>query len=123
MDSFVLDELAELRLTGFELDVEIGIHEFEIGVRQRVLVDIVLWVDAIVAASDDIAEVCDYDYLRLGIFELCRKRFNLQETLCREILTLCFSNAQVARAKVFVRKPDVYQDCESVGVVMQAARA
>jgi dihydroneopterin aldolase len=67
-------------------------------------------------SDDDIGQVLDYDFLRSGIARLVAARhYNLQETLCQEILQMCLANPQVTAARVSTEKPDVYPDCEGVG--------
>ena len=41
---------------------------------------------------------------------------HLQETLCDEILTKMLAHPLVMAARVSTEKPDVYPDCDSVGV-------
>ena len=44
------------------------------------------------------------------------RRFNLQETLAREIYALIAARAGVVNLRVSTRKPDIYEDCSGVGV-------
>jgi dihydroneopterin aldolase len=106
----VLDDLA--------LEVEIGFHEFEIGRPQRLLVTVEVWLDeAAFAGTDEVVDAWDYDFLRAGIVALTRgRRFNLQETLVREIYDLVAARRGVSALRVASRKPDVYPDCAGVGV-------
>jgi dihydroneopterin aldolase len=114
-----------IRLEGFRLPVSIGIHDFERAAPQIVVVDVELelaadWPDP----GDRIEHALDYDFLRDGIAALVRGRhFNLQETLCQEILALCLSRKGLARIKVSTRKPDVYPDCDGIGYEIDAAVA
>jgi dihydroneopterin aldolase len=106
----VLDDLA--------LEVEIGFHEFEIGRPQRLLIGVEVWLDEqSFAATDEVADAWDYDVLRGGIVALAHgRRFNLQETLVREIYDLVAARRGVTALRVTSRKPDVYPDCAGVGV-------
>lgn len=47
---------------------------------------------------------------------VARGHIQLQETLCDDILTVMLSHPKVMAARVSTQKPDVYPDCESVGV-------
>ena len=47
---------------------------------------------------------------------------NLQETLCDDILTRLLEHTGVMAARVSTRKPDVYPDCEAVGVEVFRAK-
>ncbi len=104
------------RLEGVKMDVEIGIHNYERGVKQRVLVDAVTVVNKAWDGSDDIATVIDYDYLLNGIKELESRQFDLQETLCGIILDIALEPDAVIAAQVTTRKPDAYPDAEAVGL-------
>ena len=104
------------RLEGVKLDVEIGIHAYERGVQQRVLVDVVTLVSKAWCGSDDISTVVDYDYILNGIKALEARQFDLQETLCGVILDIALEPAAVAAAQVTTRKVDAYADAEAVGL-------
>ena len=105
-------------LEDFELTLDIGFHDFEIGAPQRLLVTIEVWVEEAMFARTDAAESAwDYDFLRNEIAALARgRRFNLQETLAREIYALVAARRGVAALRVSTRKPDIYPDCGGVGV-------
>ena len=114
----------EIRLRDFVCEASIGIHDFERQARQRVLINVTLTLRDVPPARDDISEVLDYDFLRDEIRDLVRDRyFNLQETLCEEILKLCFRSPRVQQAEVYLQKPDVYPDCRSVGLYMTAEKS
>ena len=77
--------------------------------------------DAMPDPRDRIEDALDYDFIRAGIMAIVKNRhFNLQETLCQEILELCLARGGVRRVKVSTRKPDVYPDCRSIGFEMEA---
>jgi dihydroneopterin aldolase len=100
----------------FEVRCSIGVHPAEREGPQRVRVNIVLDVRP-GDGADDIARVLDYDFVRDGVARIAHSRhFNLQETLCEEIAQLCLSREEVLGVRVRTEKPDVYADCESVGV-------
>ena len=104
------------RLEGVKLNVEIGIHDYERGVRQRVLVDVVTVVDKNWSGADDISTVIDYDYILKGIKALEDRQFDLQETLCGEILEVALEPDAVIAAQVTTRKTDAYADAAAVGL-------
>lgn len=105
-------------LEGYCLDLDIGFHDFEIGQPQRLLVTIEAWVDAEFFSGDDQAgNAWDYDFLRSDIARLVRgRRFNLQETLAREIYDMVAARRGVQALRIKTRKPDIYPDCAGVGV-------
>lgn len=122
LDGLVPDRLAprtrKIVLEDFDLPVDIGFHDFEIGTPQRLLVTVEVWVDArSFSAGDEVATAWDYDFLRTEIGALARgRRFNLQETLVREIYDLVAARRGVTALRVVTRKPDIYPDCGGVGV-------
>ena len=110
-------------LRDYEVVASIGIHEFERKNPQRIIVDVSLEISGDAqkrSAEDRIETVLDYDFLRDCIRDIVIDRhFNLQETLCAEILEICLGPEAVVGARVSTRKPDVYPDCDSVGVEME----
>ena len=122
LDGLVPDRLKprtrKVALEDYALDLDIGFHEFEIGRPQRLLLTVEVWIDeAHFASGDDPAEAWDYDFLRSEIGALVRgRRFNLQETLVREVYDLVAARHGVSALRVRSRKPDIYPDCAGVGV-------
>ena len=105
-------------LEGYTLDVDIGFHDFEIGRPQRLTVTVEDWVDeASFAAADEVDRAWNYDFLRSEIGRLAAsRRFNLQETFARAVYELVAVRRGVTALRVATRKPDVYPDCDGVGV-------
>lgn len=122
LDGIVPQSLAprshRIFLEAFDLPVDIGFHDFEVGAPQRLLISVDVWVDADhFAAEDSAAAAWNYDFLRTEILRVTQgRRFNLQETLAREIYDLIAARRGVVRLRVSTRKPDVYADCKAVGV-------
>lgn len=105
-------------LQDFDLPVDIGFHDFEIGTPQRLLVSVEVFLEADAFASEDKASAAwNYDFLRTEIRRMAQgRRFNLQETLAREIYELIAARKGVTGLRVSTRKPDIYSDCAGVGV-------
>ena len=122
LDGLVPDRLRprsrKVVLDDFELTLDIGFHDFEIGRPQRLLVTVEVWVDeASFASSDSHESAWNYDFLRSEIASLVAgRRFNLQETVIREIYDLIAARRGVTALRVSTRKPDIYPDCAGVGV-------
>ena len=122
LDGIVPDALApksfRIFLQEFDLPVDIGFHDHEVGAPQRLFVSVDVWVDAKSFASEDSAAAAwNYDFLRTEIQRMCEgRRFNLQETLAREIYMLVAARHGVTGLTVSTRKPDIYPDCAGVGV-------
>ena len=105
-------------LSDYDVPVDIGFHDFEIGTPQRLLISVDVWVTAQAFALDDLAESAwNYDFLRTEIGRLATsRRYNLQETLVTAIYDLIAARAGVTALRVSARKPDIYPDCKAVGV-------
>jgi dihydroneopterin aldolase len=122
LEGLVPDRLApktrKIVLEDYSLPVDIGFHEFEVGNPQRLLLTVEVWVDeASFVTEDDASVAWNYDFLRTEIGALAaRRRFNLQETLVREIYDLVAARRGVTALRVRSRKPDIYPDCAGVGV-------
>jgi dihydroneopterin aldolase len=119
MNDSLLLNCRRLFLRGLDVLVHIGIHDFEQGRPQRVLIDVDLYVslEGSSPKDDRIDEVVDYDFIRAVIHErIARGHIGLQETLCDDVLTHLLEHTGVLAARVSTRKPDVYADCEAVGV-------
>jgi 7,8-dihydroneopterin aldolase/epimerase/oxygenase len=105
-------------LEDYQLQLDIGFHEFEIGNPQRLLLTVEVWVDEASFSSEDASDSAwNYDFLRTEVTTLIQgRRFNLQETLVREIYALVAARRGVTALRVSTRKPDIYPDCAGVGV-------
>jgi len=109
-------------LEGYDVPADIGFHDFEIGNPQRLIVTVEVWIDeASFAAADEVALAWDYDVLRTQIGALIAgRRFNLQETVVREIYDAVAARRGVTALRVATRKPDIYRDCSGVGVELSS---
>ena len=115
----LLRNCRRLFLRGLTVQAHIGIHDFELHSAQRIVIDVDLYVSfAGTSPHDDrIDEVVDYDFVRAVVHaRVAKGHINLQETLCDDILSHLLEHTGVMAARVSTRKPDVYPDCESVGV-------
>jgi dihydroneopterin aldolase len=108
----------KIMLENFDLLVDIGFHDFEIGTPQRLRVNIEVWLTAAAFPQcDTVAQAWDYDTLRTSVLALVvGRRFNLQETVAHEIYALIAARQGVKALRVSTRKPDIYPDCAAVGV-------
>jgi dihydroneopterin aldolase len=108
-----------LFLRNYTVNINIGVHEFEKRGEQRVLINVDLYIPLrnSTPLADDLSEVVDYDFIRRTIAErVARGHVHLQETLCDDVLALMLEHPLVKAARVSTEKPDVYPDCEAVGV-------
>ncbi len=114
-----LTQCRRLFLKNYEVNINIGVHEFEKKGEQRVLFNVELYVPLAMSTpvADDLAEVVDYDFMRQTIADrVAQGHIHLQETLCDDVLKTMLAHPKVMAALVSTQKPDVYPDCESVGV-------
>ena len=109
---------AKIHLDRLEVLTDIGFHEFEIGAPQRLLISVEVWLADVGAPAGDEAEhAWNYDHLRLEIERIAgARRFNLQETLAREIYDWVAARAGVKALRVTTAKPDVYPNATGVGI-------
>lgn len=107
-----------LFLRNYEININIGVHDFEKTGEQRVLINVDLYIPLALSTpeKDDLDEVVDYDFIRRSISErVSRGHIHLQETLCDDVLATMLQHPKVQAARVSTAKPDVYPDCEAVG--------
>ena len=115
-----------LFLRNHEVRIHIGVHDFEKQGEQRVLINVELFVPLAQSTpqADELHEVVDYDFVRRSIGErVARGHIHLQETLADDLLELMLAHPRVRAARVSTEKPDVYPDCDAVGVEVFGVRA
>ena len=119
----LMDELRRncrrLFLRRHEVQARIGAHDFEKGVTQRLWIDVDLYVplQQSTPSVDRLHEVVDYDFVRAEVAtRLAQGHVELQETLCDDLARRLLAHANVRAVRVATSKPDVYPDCEEVGV-------
>ena len=108
-----------LFLRNHEVQAHIGAHDFEKGVTQRLLINVELWVPLAQSTPslDRLSEVVDYDFVRTEVaLRLQQGHIELQETLCDDLADHLLAHPGVRAVRLSTRKPDVYPDCEAVGV-------
>lgn len=123
MNSFLihpaLSDCHHIFLRNFEIICNIDVHDFEKHGEQRVLFNVDLYIPLSDSKpkQDQLQEVVDYDFIR----DTIRKRvmqghIQLQETLCDDIAKLLVAHPKVKAVVISTQKPDVYPDCDTVGV-------
>ncbi len=114
-----LADCRRLFLKKYAVWINIGVHDFEKRGEQRVVINVDLYVPYAYSTPtrDKLDEVVDYDFIRRTIAQrLSRGHIHLQETLCNDVAALMLEHPSVRAVRVSTEKPDVYPDCESVGV-------
>ncbi|WP_343730610.1 dihydroneopterin aldolase [Duganella sp.] len=114
-----LNDCRRLFLRNYEVMINIGVYEFEKKGEQRLLINVDLYIPLAVSSPqhDQLEEVVDYDFIRNTIAaRMARGHVQLQETLCDDIVREMLAHPSVRAVRVSTMKPDVYPDCEGVGV-------
>ena len=114
-----LADCRRLFLRNYEVWINIGVHDFEKTGEQRVVINVELFVPLARSTprADDLREVLDYDFIRRSIGErVAAGHIHLQETLADDLLRVMLAHPHVRAARVSTEKPDVYPDCDAVGV-------
>lgn len=114
-----LTDCRRLFLRNYEVMINIGVHEFEKQGEQRVLINVDLYIPLALSTpkDDNLAEVVDYDFMRESIAKrMAQGHVQLQESLCDDVVAAMLAHPRVRAVRVSTMKPDVYPDCEGVGV-------
>ena len=114
-----LRDCRRLFLRNYEVMINIGVHDFETKAEQRVMINVDLYIplEQSTPKADQLSEVVDYDFMRETIANrIAKGHIHLQETLCDDVVKAMLTHPRVRAARVSTMKPDVYADCEGVGV-------
>ena len=114
-----LMDCRRLFLRNYAVNINIGVHDFEKRGEQRVLINVDLYIPLALSTpqADRLDEVVDYDFIRRSVEgRVQRGHIHLQETLADDLLKLMLDHPRVRAARVSTEKPDVYPDCDAVGV-------
>jgi dihydroneopterin aldolase len=114
-----LADCRRLFLRNYEVMINIGVHDFEKRGEQRVLINVDLYIPLAQSTpkSDQLEEVVDYDFMRETVSRrMAQGHVHLQETLCDDVARAMLAHPRVRAVRVSTMKPDVYPDCEGVGV-------
>ena len=114
-----LRDCRRLFLRNYEGMINIGVHDFEKKGEQRVLINVDLYIPLAQSTpkDDQLEEVVDYDFMRETIARrMAQGHVQLQETLCDDVVKAMLAHPRVRAVQVSTMKPDVYPDCEGVGI-------
>ena len=121
-----LMDCRRLFLRDYEVWINIGVHDFEKKGEQRVRINVDLYVPLALSTpqQDKLDEVLDYDFIRREIMaRVAMGHVHLQETLADDVLARMLAHPMVRAARVATEKPDVYPDCDAVGVEVFGIKA
>jgi len=114
-----LRDCRRLFLRNYEVMINIGVHDFEKKGEQRVLINVDLYIPLAESTpkADQLDEVVDYDFMRETVARrMAQGHVHLQETLVDDLVQALLAHPRVRAVGLSTMKPDVYPDCEGVGV-------
>ena len=114
-----LRDCRRLFLRNYEVMINIGVHDFEKKGEQRVLINVDLYIPLAESTptADQLDEVVDYDFMRETVAKrMAQGHVHLQETLVDDLVRALLDHPRVRAVGLSTMKPDVYPDCEGVGV-------
>jgi dihydroneopterin aldolase len=99
----------------------IGIYDWEREVKQRLEIDLEMWVDLRSAAkSDAIEDTLNYKSVAKRVLAFVEaSQYQLVEALAGEIARIVLEEFRVARVRVTVHKPGAIRHSRDVGVVVE----
>ena len=110
---------------GLQVEARVGIYEHEKQQVQRLIVSVDLTVrEERDGNEDQLEKVVCYETVVKRIKAICSQgHVNLIETIAERIAQDCLEDWRVLAARVCVEKPDVFDDCETVGIEIERLRA
>lgn len=111
-------------LTALTAEAIIGIYDWEREVRQRVEIDLEIWMDLTAAAtSDSIDDTLNYKAVAKRVLAFVQEsRFRLVEALAGEIARILLAEFPIERVRVTVHKPGAVRHSRDVGVMIERGR-
>lgn len=111
-------------LTALTAEAIIGIYDWEREVRQRVEIDLEIWMDlTAAAASDSIDDTLNYKAVAKRVLAFVQEsRFRLVEALAGEIARILLAEFPIERVRVTVHKPGAVRHSRDVGVIIERGR-
>lgn len=111
-------------ITALTTDAVIGIYDWERQIKQRLEIDLDMWMDLRAAGkSDAIEDTLNYKSVAKRVLALVEaSSFRLVEALAGEIARIVLEEFAVARVRVTVHKPGAIRHSRDVGVVIERGR-
>lgn len=111
-------------LRGLVREVEIGVHQHEHGVRQRLSFDVTVEVGRFPAGlADDFRKVVNYETFVHAIDRIAAgPRVQLVETFAERLAAACLEDARVVAVHVRIEKLDVLPGGAAFGVEITRGR-
>ena len=108
-------------ITALAAETVIGIYDWEREVKQRLEIDLEIWMDLRAAASSDaIEDTLNYKSVAKRVLAFVEaSRYRLVEALAGEIARIVLEEFKVARVRVTVHKPGAIRHSRDVGVIVE----
>jgi dihydroneopterin aldolase len=108
-------------ITALSAEAIIGIYDWEREVKQRLEIDLEIWMDLEAASgSDAIEDTLNYKAVAKRVLALVEgSRYRLVEALAGEIARVVLEEFKVPRVRVTVHKPGAIRHSRDVGVVIE----
>lgn len=111
-------------IEGLEVEVLIGIYDWERRIRQPLVFDLELAFDnRVPAASDAIADTLDYKAISRRIVALAQDSgHGLVETLAEQVAGVLLAEFPVRALRLKLSKPGAVRGARAVGVLIERTR-
>lgn len=108
-------------ITALTAEAVIGIYDWEREVKQRLEIDLEIWMDLRAAASSDaIEDTLNYKSVAKRVLAFVEASgYRLVEVLAGEIARIVLEEFKVARVRVTVHKPGAIRHSRDVGVIVE----
>lgn len=112
-------------IEGLTLYSLIGVYDFERHQKQRVIADLVLHADLTSAiTTDEVTNTVDYGKVAERLAELADgASFKLLEALGGAMIDMIFNEFSVDKLELTLRKPDILDNANSVGICFYRERS
>lgn len=101
---------------GIEVDMFVGICDFEYKTKQKVVVNVVAWGKP-KFKPENITECLDYSRICSLVHSWTnREHVDLVETLLQEVIAFCFEDNRIETVDIEILKPEVIPGTNHVGV-------
>lgn len=108
----------KIDLNDMRVSVRIGLHEKEKQAHQDILISISLYLELGDYLNDPKPNtILDYDVLYNKISRWSERPHTLLiESYLKELIDLCFEDPRVEKCEVSIKKPDIFENVQNVGV-------
>lgn len=100
------------------LQMSAGIYDHEKAAKQRVIINLEMSVEKThIDDQSSIDDVVSYEDIVVSIRDIAaRKHYELLEEFTEEISKVCLLDKRVKTVAISVEKPDIFEDCNAVGI-------